>query len=79
MSAAKYRQQAETWVAKDADEATRAQLRSILDSNDEEALHQAFSQRLAFGTAGLRGLMGVGPNNMNVSCTLAGILALFES
>ena len=67
MSQRDVRQQAAAWLEKDPDESTRARLRHLLQQDDEQALQQAFSQRLAFGTAGLRGLMGVGPNNMNVS------------
>lgn len=60
------RQSAASWLAKDPDPESRAHLQAILDGGKHEALAQAFGQRLAFGTAGLRGLMGVGPNNMNV-------------
>ncbi|CAO1631506.1 unnamed protein product [Parajaminaea phylloscopi] len=58
-------EKARGWLAKDPDELTRSRLQALLDDNDEEALQQAFGSRLAFGTAGLRGVMGVGPNNMN--------------
>lgn len=57
---------AQAWLAADTDPDTKAQLRRILDEGDEKALEQGFSERMAFGTAGLRGLMGVGPANMNV-------------
>lgn len=33
---------------------------------DAEALYDAFYRELAFGTAGLRGIIGIGPNRMNV-------------
>ena len=33
---------------------------------DPELLHDAFYQELTFGTAGLRGIIGIGPNRMNV-------------
>lgn len=62
-----YEKQALAWLDKDPDEATRSQLRSIIDKKDNAALQQAFGQRLSFGTAGLRGLMGLGFGNMNVS------------
>ncbi|UZJ56362.1 hypothetical protein CBS101457_005682 [Exobasidium rhododendri] len=58
-------ERATAWLEKDPDAETRSQLQEILRENDHEALEQAFSQRMSFGTAGLRGLMGVGPNNMN--------------
>jgi len=66
MSMADHRQQALIWLDKDPDERTKAQLKALIDKNDEVVLQQAFVQRMSFGTAGLRGLMGVGPNNMNV-------------
>ncbi len=34
--------------------------------NDEEALNDAFYQDIAFGTGGLRGILGVGTNRMNI-------------
>lgn len=40
------------------------QLREQADSIEE--LHDAFYRELAFGTAGLRGIIGLGPNRMNV-------------
>lgn len=58
---------AQQWIDKDPDQATAEKLRSFLKDEDEAALQQAFGERLAFGTAGLRGLLGVGPGNMNVS------------
>jgi len=67
MPSADIRQRAAAWLEKDPDEHTQSQLRRLLEEHDEEALEQGFSQRMSFGTAGLRGLMGVGPNNMNVS------------
>ncbi len=35
-------------------------------ANDEQAIVEAFYQDLAFGTAGLRGILGAGTNRMNV-------------
>lgn len=58
-----YRAQAEAWIAQDPDPATRAELEALLD--DEAALADRFSTRLQFGTAGLRGEIGAGPNRMN--------------
>ena len=57
---------AREWLRQDPDETTQRQLQGLLDGQDGKALQQAFGSRLAFGTAGLRGVMGVGPNNMNV-------------
>ncbi|NVI89457.1 phospho-sugar mutase [Actinomadura sp. BRA 177] len=57
------RAQAEEWLAQDPDAATRDELRAIL--SDDEALAARFGSRLEFGTAGLRGELGAGPNRMN--------------
>ncbi|WP_433227705.1 phospho-sugar mutase [Actinomadura formosensis] len=57
------RARAEEWLAQDPDPVTRAELRAILD--DDDALSARFGSRLEFGTAGLRGELGAGPNRMN--------------
>lgn len=44
----------------------KAELDELISSGDEEALNDAFYRDLAFGTAGLRGTLGVGTNRMNV-------------
>ena len=48
------------------DEATRAEVQAMLDSDDKSALIDSFYQTLEFGTGGLRGIMGVGTNRMNI-------------
>ena len=57
-------EQAQAWLAQDPDPATRRQLQTLLDENDDE-LSDCFIGRLQFGTAGLRGKLGPGPNRMN--------------
>jgi phosphomannomutase len=60
--------QAERWIADDPDERDRAQVRALLDDGSEAAraeLADRFRGRLEFGTAGLRGVVGAGPNRMN--------------
>ncbi|QOY61031.1 phospho-sugar mutase [Thermophilibacter immobilis] len=42
------------------------ELRDLRASGNEEKLNDAFYRDLAFGTAGLRGVLGVGTNRMNV-------------
>ncbi len=56
---------AESWLASSIDEASKASIRQLIASNPTE-LVDSFYQELEFGTGGLRGLMGVGTNRMNV-------------
>ena len=62
---------ARSWIADDPDEVTRAELESDVaaaESGDAAALDDLadrFRGLLAFGTAGLRGALGAGPNRMN--------------
>lgn len=56
---------AEQWLAGDFDEATKKQVKYLID-NDRKELTESFYRDLEFGTGGLRGIMGVGTNRMNV-------------
>jgi len=71
--------QAERWIADDPDERDRAQVRALLDDGGEAAraeLADRFRGRLEFGTAGLRGAVGAGPNRMNRAVVRATTAAL---
>ncbi|MEV6031738.1 phospho-sugar mutase [Nonomuraea sp. NPDC052116] len=56
---------AREWLAQDPDPETRDELSRLLDGGDLEALRDRFGAKLEFGTAGLRGELGAGPNRMN--------------
>ena len=73
------RAQAERWIAGDPDERDRAELRALLDDGGAAAaadLADRFAARLEFGTAGLRGAIGAGPNRMNRAVVRAATAAL---
>ncbi len=57
--------QAKAWLAQDPDPETRAELAALIAAENEPELQSRFGARLAFGTAGLRGELGAGPNRMN--------------
>ncbi len=57
--------QAKAWLAQDPDPETRAELAALIAAENEPELQSRFGDRLAFGTAGLRGELGAGPNRMN--------------
>ena len=56
---------AQAWLDGNYDEATKAQVKALID-NDMKELTESFYKDLEFGTGGLRGIMGVGTNRMNV-------------
>ncbi|MEM7163709.1 MAG: phospho-sugar mutase, partial [Bacteroidota bacterium] len=56
---------AKDWLSDDYDESTRASVQQLIDSNFSE-LEESFYKDLEFGTGGLRGIMGVGTNRINL-------------
>ena len=48
------------------DDVTKKTVREMLDKEDKTDLIDSFYQNLAFGTGGLRGIMGPGSNRMNI-------------
>ncbi|HEX7097089.1 MAG TPA: hypothetical protein VF183_14475, partial [Acidimicrobiales bacterium] len=56
------RDAAKQWLAVDPDDDTRAELEQLLATGDRAGLEDRFGSRLLFGTAGLRGALGAGPN-----------------
>ena len=75
------RRLAREWIAHDPDPETAAELRALLGRSDEEAARELIARMaepLAFGTAGLRGIVGAGRHRMNravVIRTTAGLAA----
>lgn len=83
---AQLREEVAQWMAHDPDPVTRRRLEYLLAVHSSQGaieavdleLADAFSGPLKFGTAGLRGKMGAGPNRMNravVIRTAAGLAA----
>lgn len=57
---------AEAWLNGNYDEQTKSEVRRMLNAEDKTELVESFYKDLEFGTGGLRGIMGVGSNRMNI-------------
>ena len=58
-------ERAQVWLTDQYDEETRKKVQYLID-NDPNELTESFYRNLEFGTGGLRGIMGVGTNRMNI-------------
>ncbi len=59
------RAKAQAWLDGPYDEETKRQVRYLME-HDPKELTESFYKDLEFGTGGLRGIMGVGSNRMNI-------------
>ncbi len=59
------KQKAQTWLDSNIDQDTRDKILEMIEKNPDELI-ESFYTSLEFGTGGLRGLMGVGTNRMNI-------------
>jgi len=59
------RAKATIWLEGNYDKETKDRVKYLLE-NDEKELIDSFYRNLEFGTGGLRGIMGVGTNRMNI-------------
>ncbi|NPD92219.1 phospho-sugar mutase [Xylanibacter muris] len=57
---------AQNWLSPAFDEETKVSVKSMLEKEDKTDLIESFYKDLEFGTGGLRGIMGVGSNRMNI-------------
>mgnify|MGYP002603946542 CR=1 FL=1 len=60
------KEKALAWLTDQYDEATRAEVKQMLEAEDPTQLIESFYKDLEFGTGGLRGIMGAGTNRMNI-------------
>jgi phosphoglucomutase len=58
-------EKAKKWTSEAFDADTRNAVQNLID-NDETELTESFYKELEFGTGGLRGIMGVGTNRINI-------------
>lgn len=72
---------ARAWAAEDPDPRTQVELEHLIAAGEIEELADRFRGPLEFGTAGLRGALGAGPNRMNrvtVTRAAAGLVAYLK-
>lgn len=59
-------QKAKEWLTGNYNDQTKKEVLQLLENEDNTLLVDAFYRDLEFGTGGLRGIMGVGTNRMNI-------------
>ncbi len=59
-------EKAQKWLTPAYDAETQAEVKRMLENEDKTELIECFYKDLEFGTGGLRGIMGVGSNRMNI-------------
>lgn len=59
-------EKAKKWLTPAYDAETQAEVKRMMDNEDKTELIECFYKDLEFGTGGLRGIMGVGSNRMNI-------------
>ena len=59
-------EKAQKWLTPAYDVETQAEVKRMIENEDKTDLIEAFYKDLEFGTGGLRGIMGVGSNRMNI-------------
>ena len=60
-----YIERAESWLKGNYDDQTKQEVKRLMEF-DRKELEESFYKNLEFGTGGLRGIMGVGTNRMNI-------------
>jgi len=59
------REKANKWLKSGIDQESKRQIENLLN-NDQDELIESFYKDLEFGTGGLRGIMGIGTNRVNI-------------
>ncbi len=57
---------AQRWLDENYDDETKIEVKRLMNAEDKTELIDSFYRDLEFGTGGLRGIMGVGTNRMNI-------------
>ena len=61
---AEYKQEYKKWL--ESDVLSSSDKQELLDISDEKEIEERFYRELEFGTAGMRGILGIGINRMNI-------------